>query len=157
MGSKEMPTDILLVEDNAGDVRLLQEVLFAANPGARIHVVRDGAEAIEFLTYQAEYLDVPRPSLILLDLELPNLHGHEVLQRVKSNPRVSEIPVVVLTASEAESDVVTSYQLGANCFLRKPGELDAFEGLVQSLNAFWLTRVKTPDGRRHMGLVDPSA
>jgi two-component system response regulator len=135
-GSKAVPIDILFVEDNEGDVRLLQEVLFAANPGAHIHVVRDGAEAIEFLTHQAEYLDAPRPNLILLDLKLPKLHGHEVLSRVKSNPRLSEIPVIVLTASEAESDVVTSYQLSANCFLRKPGELDAFEGLVHSLNAF---------------------
>lgn len=146
-----MPIDILLVEDNEGDARLLRELLLDANVSALLHVVSDGNEAIDFLTYQGRYLDAPRPRLILLDLNLPKLHGHEVLKRIKSNPHLSTIPVIVLTGSDAESDIVISYELRANCYLRKPEELQAFEGLVKSLNDFWLMRVKTPTTRRALG------
>jgi chemotaxis family two-component system response regulator Rcp1 len=131
-----VPIDILLIEDNQGDVRLLQE----ADPGARLHVVTDGAEAMDFPGYQGKYLAAPRPNPILLDLNLPELHGHEVLSRVKGNPNLQTIPVIVLTSSDAESDVVTSYQQKANCYLRKPIELKGFEQLVVSLNDFWLNR-----------------
>jgi two-component system, chemotaxis family, response regulator Rcp1 len=146
-----MPIDILLVEDNDGDVRLLREVLLEANKGACLHVVRDGAEAMEFLGYQGRYIDAPRPQLILLDLNLPKMHGHEVLARIKDNPHLQTIPVIVLTTSQEEFDVVNSYQLRANCYLRKPEELNAFEQLVKSLNDFWLTKVKLPEQRKIVG------
>jgi two-component system, chemotaxis family, response regulator Rcp1 len=139
-----MPIDILLVEDNQGDIRLMREILGEINPTARLHVVTDGVEAMEFLGYQGRYLDAPRPSVILLDLNLPKMHGREVLARVKANPHLQMIPVIVLTSSEAESDVVSSYQLLANSYLRKPGDLSEFEALVKSLNDFWFMRVKLP-------------
>ena len=145
--------DILLVEDNKGDVRLLQELLLETNKSARLHVVRDGAEAMEFLGHQGRYVDAPRPQLILLDLNLPIIHGHDVLSRVKAIPHLQSIPIIVLTGSAAESDLVTSYQLRANCYLRKPSELKQFESLVKSLNDFWLARVKFPAKGRAMGPV----
>jgi len=148
-----MPIDILLVEDNEGDIRLLRELLLAANKDARLHVVTDGAEAMDFLQYQGKYLAAPRPNLILLDLNLPKLHGHEVLSRVKSNPHLQTIPVIVLTSSEEESDIVTIYQERANCYLRKPQELKEFERLVKSLNDFWLVRVKLPARGQAMGPI----
>ncbi len=137
-----MPLDILLLEDNPGDIRLLRELLLEANKGARLHVATDGAEAMEFLTYQGQHVHAPRPQLIVPDLNLPKLHGHQVLWRIKGNPQLQTIPVIVLTSSEAESDVVASYQGKANCYLRKPEDLKQFEDLVRSLNDFWLTRVK---------------
>ncbi len=139
-----MPIDILLVEDNEGDVRLMREVLGEINPTARLHVVTDGAEAMEFLGYQGWYLAAPRPDVILLDLNLPKLHGREVLARVKANPHLQTIPVIVLTSSEAESDVESSYRLMANSYLRKPDNFDEFEQMARSLNGFWFTRVKLP-------------
>ena len=148
-----MPIDILLVEDNQGDARLLQELLLETNKCARLHVVSDGAEAMDFLRYQGRYVDAPRPQLILLDLNLPEIHGHDVLSLVKANPHLQSIPIIVLTSSEAESDIVTSYQLKASCYLRKPAELQKFESLVKSLNDFWLTRVKFPAKGQAMGPV----
>ena len=145
--------DILLVEDNKGDVRLLREPLLETNKSARLHVVRDGAEAMGFLGHQGRYVDAPRPQLILLDLNLPKIHGHDVLSRVKAIPHLQSIPIIVLTGSAAESDLVTSYQLRANCYLRKPSELKQFESLVKSLNDFWLARVKFPAKGRAMGPV----
>jgi chemotaxis family two-component system response regulator Rcp1 len=139
-----VPIDILLVEDNDGDIRLMREILAEINPTARLHVVTDGAEAMDFLRYQGRYLDAPRPSVILLDLNLPKLHGREVLARVKANPHLQTIPVIVLTSSEEESDIASSYQLMANSYLRKPGNLDQWEQMVISLNGFWFTRVKLP-------------
>ena len=145
--------DILLVEDNKGDVRLLRELLLETNRSARLHVVRDGAEAMGFLGHQGRYVDAPRPQLILLDLNLPIIRGHDVLSRVKAIPHLQSIPIIVLTGSAAESDLVTSYQLRANCYLRKPSELKQFESLVKSLNDFWLARVKFPAKGRAMGPV----
>ena len=139
-----MPIDILLVEDNQGDIRLMREFLREINPTARLHVVTDGAEAMDFLQYQGRYVVAPRPNVILLDLNLPKLHGREVLARVKSNPHLQTIPVIVLTSSEEESDVESSYQLMANSYLRKPGNLEEWEQMVKSLNGFWFTRVKLP-------------
>jgi chemotaxis family two-component system response regulator Rcp1 len=133
--------DILLVEDNQGDARLLREVLSEVNKTVRLHVVTDGLEAIAFLNYQGRYLDAPRPELILLDLRMPKLGGLEVLAQVKADPRLRAIPIVILTSSHSEMDVVQSYQLMANCYLAKPGDLVAFERLVKSLNDFWLTKV----------------
>lgn len=139
-----MPIDILLVEDNQGDIRLMREFLREINPAARLHVVTDGAEAMDFLRYQGRYVVAPRPDVILLDLNLPKLHGREVLARVKANPHLQTIPVIVLASSEAESDVESSYQLMANSYLRKPGNLEEWEQMVKSLNGFWFTRVKLP-------------
>jgi chemotaxis family two-component system response regulator Rcp1 len=139
-----LPIDILLVEDNEGDARLMRLMLAEINPTARLHLVVDGIEAMEFLGYQGRYLDAPRPSVILLDLNLPKIHGVEVLARVKANPHLQTIPIIVLTFSELESDVVSSYQLMANAYLRKPGNLNDFEALVKSINGFWLTRVRLP-------------
>jgi len=139
-----MPIDILLVEDNEGDIRLMREVLGEINPTARLHVVTDGAEAMDFLRYQGRHLVAPRPNVILLDLNLPKVHGREVLARVKADPHLQTIPVIVLTSSQDESDVASSYKLMANSYLRKPGNLGEFEAMVVSLNGFWFTRVKLP-------------
>jgi chemotaxis family two-component system response regulator Rcp1 len=133
--------DILLVEDNQGDARLLREVLSEVNKAVHLHLVTDGLEALAFLRYQGPYLDVPRPQLILLDLHMPKLGGLEVLAQVKMDPHLSTIPIVVLTTSHSELDVVQSYQLMANCYLAKPDDLAEFERLIKSLNNFWLTRV----------------
>ena len=138
--------DILLVEDSEGDIRLMREILGGINPTARLHVVTDGAEAMDFLRYQGRYIDAPRPNVILLDLNLPKLHGREVLARVKANPHLQTIPVIVLTSSEAESDVESCYKLMANSYLRKPDNLYEYEALVQLLNHFWFTRVTLPRG-----------
>ncbi|HXM09050.1 MAG TPA: response regulator [Terriglobales bacterium] len=146
-----MPTDILLVEDNQGDIRLMREILGEINPTARLHVVTDGVEAMEFLGYQGRCLDAPRPDVILLDLNLPKLHGREVLARIKANPHLETIPVIVLNTSDAESDVVSSYELKVNSYLKKPGDLSEFEGLEKSLNDFWLTRVKLPKHKQTVG------
>jgi chemotaxis family two-component system response regulator Rcp1 len=159
-----VPIEILLVEDNDGDARLLREVFLEANKDVRLSVVPDGVEAMAFLTYQGKYLEAPRPDLILLDLNMPKMGGREVLVRVKANPRLKTIPVIVLTTSEAESDIVSSYGLMASCYLTKPGELADFEKLVKSLNDFWLTSVKLPKQQRSVmtnsyqrTLADPKA
>jgi chemotaxis family two-component system response regulator Rcp1 len=142
--SEAMPMEILLVEDNEGDIRLMREIMGEVNKTARLHVVTDGVEAMEFLRYQGRYIDAPRPNLILLDLKLPKLHGREVLARIKKDPHLQTIPVIVLTSSEVDSDVTISYQLMANSYLRKPSNWNDFEELVKSLNDFWLTRVRLP-------------
>ena len=142
-----MPIEILLVEDNEGDVRLLREVLLEANKDVRLHVVPDGVEAMAFLKYQGKYLDVPRPDVILLDLNMPNMDGREVLARVKRDPWLKRIPIIVLTSSQAEFDIEQSYKLLANCYLSKETSLDKFEQLVKSLNDFWLAMVKLPKSK----------
>jgi two-component system, chemotaxis family, response regulator Rcp1 len=141
---RRMPIEMLLVEDNESDVRLLREVLSEINENVRLHVVPDGLEAISFLTYQGPYLSAPRPHVILLDLRMPKMDGLEVLGRIKSDPWLRTIPVIVLTTSRAETDIAQSYKLLANCYLIKPGELKEFEKLVSSLNEFWLTKVALP-------------
>jgi chemotaxis family two-component system response regulator Rcp1 len=139
-----MPIEVLLVEDNEGDARLLRELLLETNKNVRLNVVGDGHEAMAFLRYQERFLDAPRPSIILLDLHLPKMSGLEFLALVKEDPRLRTIPIIVLSSSRSEEDVVSSYQLMANCYLCKPAELKEFERLVRSLNDFWLTRVKVP-------------
>jgi chemotaxis family two-component system response regulator Rcp1 len=136
--------EVLLVEDSPGDVRLTQEAFRDANGSIRLHVASDGVEAMAFLKREGVYADMPRPDLILLDLNLPRLDGREVLALIKENASLRTIPTVILTTSEAEADIVTSYQLQANCYLSKPVQLDAFEALVESINDFWLTKVKLP-------------
>jgi chemotaxis family two-component system response regulator Rcp1 len=137
-----MTIDILLVEDNVGDARLLREIMIDANKDVRLHVVPDGVEALAFLKYQGKYIDVPRPDVVVLDLNMPRLDGREVLAQVKADHWLRTIPVIVLTTSEAESDIAQCYNLSANCYIIKPVELSQFEALVTSLNDFWLLKVK---------------
>jgi chemotaxis family two-component system response regulator Rcp1 len=139
-----MPIDILMVEDNPGDVRLMQECFRDAGAPVRLHLAADGVEAMTFLSREGEHQNAPVPDLILLDLNLPKLDGREVLARVKQDEQLKAIPIIILTTSDAEADIVKSYQLHANCYVNKPVQLDAFESLVQSISDFWLSRVKYP-------------
>jgi CheY-like chemotaxis protein len=138
------PVEVLLIEDSPGDVRLTQEALREANRAVHLHVVSDGVEAMAFLRKEGTFAKMPRPDLILLDLNLPKMDGREVLAQIKSNDSLKTIPTIILTTSEAEADIVKSYQLQANCFLSKPVQLEDFENLVKSINDFWLTKVKLP-------------
>jgi CheY-like chemotaxis protein len=138
------PIDILLVEDNPGDVRLTQEVLKEAKVKNELHVVYDGVEALAFLRHEGKYKDATRPDLILLDLNLPKKTGHEVLSEVKADDNLKRIPIVVLTVSRDEEDVIKSYNLYANCFITKPVDLNQFLNVVKSIEDFWLTIVKLP-------------
>jgi CheY-like chemotaxis protein len=147
MNGKHVKT-ILLVEDNAGDVRLTQEAFRDAHQCVDLRVASDGMEAIAFLKRQGKYTNSPRPDLILLDLNLPKLGGHEVLAFIKNDLGLKMIPTVVLSCSDAEADIVKSYQLQANCYLTKPGLLDAFETLMKSMSDFWLTRAELPRQRQ---------
>ena len=144
-----MPIEVLLVEDSPGDVRLTQEAFRDANRSIHLHVVSDGVEAMTFLRREGAHVDAPRPDLILLDLNLPKMDGREVLAQIKEDASLKTIPTVILTTSEAEVDIVKSYQLHANCYLSKPVQLDAFESLVKSINDFWLTKVKLPRQKRN--------
>jgi len=136
--------EILLVEDNPGDVRLTREALKEAKVGNNLHVVEDGVAAMQFLRREDEYQDVPRPDLILLDLNLPKKDGREVLEEIKADNSLKLIPVVVLTTSHAEEDIVRSYNLHANCYVTKPVDLDQFMRIVKSIEDFWLTIVRLP-------------
>jgi len=142
MRRRGLPIEVLLVEDSPGDVRLTQEAFREANGDIHLHVVSDGVEAMAFLRRESPYAQVPRPHLILLDLNLPKMDGREVLSRIKADASLKTIPTIILTTSESEADIVKSYQLHANCFLSKPVQLEAFEDLVKSINDFWLTKVK---------------
>jgi chemotaxis family two-component system response regulator Rcp1 len=136
--------EILLVEDNPGDVRLTKEALKEAKVGNNLHVAEDGVEAMRFLRRDGEFATVPRPDLILLDLNLPKKDGREVLEEIKADDTLKTIPVVVLTTSHAEEDVVRSYNLHANCYVTKPVDLDQFIRIVRSIEDFWLTIVRLP-------------
>lgn len=143
------PVDILLVEDNPGDVRLTVEALKEGKVLNRLHVVEDGVEALAFLHRQGRYANAPRPDLIMLDLNLPKKDGREVLAVIKGDEGLRRIPVVVLTVSGAEEDILKSYDLNANCYITKPVNLDQFIRVVQAIENFWLTIVKLPpDGAR---------
>lgn len=139
-----MPIQVLLVEDSPGDVRLTQEAFHNANPSITLHVACDGVEAMAFLRQEGAYVQAPRPELILLDLNLPRMDGREVLAHIKDDISLRTIPTVILTTSDAEADIVKTYQLQANCYLSKPVQLEAFENLVESINDFWLIRAKLP-------------
>jgi two-component system, chemotaxis family, response regulator Rcp1 len=141
---KDMPINVLLVEDSPGDIRLTQETFRDANRAIHLHVATDGVEAMAFLRRHGTHVHAPRPDIILLDLNLPKMDGREVLARIKEDDSLKLIPTVILTTSDAEADIVRSYQLHANCYLRKPVQLDEFEKLVKSINDFWLTTVKLP-------------
>jgi chemotaxis family two-component system response regulator Rcp1 len=149
IGGDGMPIEVLLVEDSPGDVRLTQEAFRDANKAIHLHVAADGVEAMAFLRREGIHAQAPRPELILLDLNLPKMDGREVLAHIKEDSNLKTIPTVILTTSEAEADIVKSYQLQANCYLTKPVQLDAFEALVKSINDFWLTKVKLPQQRQN--------
>jgi CheY-like chemotaxis protein len=136
--------DVLLVEDNPGDVRLTLEAFRDVNRSVQLHVAGDGVEAMSFLLRTGANELAPRPALILLDLNLPRMDGREVLARIKADEVLKTIPTVIVTTSDIPGDVLTSYRLQANAYLRKPIELDAFEELISSINDFWLTRVSLP-------------
>lgn len=138
------PVEILLVEDNPADVRLTIEALREGKVRNNLSVVKDGVEAIEFLRRRGPYGEAPRPDLILLDLNLPRKDGREVLGEIKNDENLRRIPVVVLTTSSAEADILKSYALHANCYITKPVDLDQFVGVVKSIDDFWLTVVRLP-------------
>jgi chemotaxis family two-component system response regulator Rcp1 len=143
-----MPLQILLVEDSPGDVRLTQEAFKNAKVHVILHVVSDGAEAMAFLGREGKYADAPRPDLMLLDLNLPKKDGRSVLAEIKENPHLKTIPVVILTTSSAEEDILKSYRLHANCYITKPVNLEGFLKVVRSIDNFWLSVVKLPpEGR----------
>lgn len=138
------PINILLVEDNPGDVRLTQEAFKEGKLRNKLNVVSDGVEALDFLYLRHPYQDAPTPDLILLDLNLPKMDGREVLEHIKADKKLRRIPVVVLTTSKAEEDILKSYNLHANCYITKPVELDEFFHIIQTIEDFWLTVVKLP-------------
>jgi two-component system, chemotaxis family, response regulator Rcp1 len=144
MTSSARPVEILLVEDNAGDVRLTVEALREGKVRNNLMVARDGVEALAMLRNEGEYASTPRPDLILLDLNLPKKDGREVLAEIKSDAALMVIPVVVLTTSKAEEDIVKTYELRANCYIAKPVDLDQFINVVRSIDEFWLSIVKLP-------------
>lgn len=136
--------EILLVEDNPGDVRLTQEALKEGKIHNHLNVASDGAKALDFLFRRGPYTDAPRPDLILLDLNLPKKDGREVLAEIKSEASLRSIPVVVLTTSQADEDVVKAYDLHVNCYITKPIDLAQFLNVVKAIEDFWLTIVKLP-------------
>lgn len=140
------PIEILLVEDNPGDVRLTIEALKEGKVSNRLSVARDGVEALAFLRREGAHGSAPRPDLILLDLNLPRRDGREVLAEIKADARLRRIPVVVLTTSKAEEDILRTYDLHANCYINKPVDLDQFISVVRSIDDFWLSVVRLPGG-----------
>jgi len=141
------PVDILLVEDNPGDVRLTVEALKEGKVRNNLQVVHDGVEALAYLRRENGYEGSSPPDLILLDLNLPRKNGREVLQEIKCDPKLKRIPVVILTTSEAEQDVLKSYDLHANCYITKPVDLDQFMRVVRLIEDFWFTVVMLPSRR----------
>ncbi len=138
------PIEILLVEDTPGDVDLTKEALERAKVANRLQVVEDGAEALDFLFRRGTYADACRPDIILLDLNLPKKDGREVLSEIKADQELADIPVVVLTTSQAEEDIVRAYRLHANCYITKPVDFRQFLRVVEAIEDFWLTVVKLP-------------
>jgi len=148
IGTDAVPIEVLLVEDSPGDVRLTREAFKDAKVHINLHVASDGAAAMAFLERQGEHGNAPRPDLILLDLNLPKKDGREVLEEIKGSPTLKSIPVVILTTSASEKDILQSYQFHANCYITKPVDLDGFLEVVKSIDNFWLSVVKLPrEGR----------
>jgi CheY-like chemotaxis protein len=141
------PVEILLVEDNPGDYRLTQEALKEGKVYNNLYWARDGIEALDFLKRRGKHADAPRPDIILLDLNLPKKDGREVLSEIKRDEDLRAIPVVILTTSKAEEDVLRSYDLHANCYVTKPVDLDKFIVVVQSIDRFWLTIATLPQAK----------
>jgi len=144
------PVEILLVEDNPGDVRLTLEVFKDGKVINSLRVAKDGVEALAILRHEGKYVDTRRPDIILLDLNLPKKDGREVLAEIKSDDSLKCIPVVVLTCSRAEKDILKSYNLHANCYITKPVALDQFIQVVKSIEDFWLTIVKLPPSEKNV-------
>ena len=139
-----MPLEVLLVEDSPGDVRLTREAFRDAKTNINLHVATDGVAAMAFLRREGDHSQAPRPDFILLDLNLPKMDGREVLAHIKEDDELKTIPTIILTTSEAEADILKSYQLQANCYINKPVQLEAFEAIVKSVNYFWATTAKLP-------------
>jgi chemotaxis family two-component system response regulator Rcp1 len=148
IGSDAKPMEVLLVEDSAGDVRLTREALKDAKVHVHLQVASDGIEAMAFLKHEGQHVHAPRPDLILLDLNLPKKDGRQVLEEIKQSPSLKSIPVVILTTSASEADILRSYMLHANCYITKPVDLNGFLDVVKSIDNFWLSVVKLP---REMG------
>ena len=138
------PIEILLVEDNPGDARLTREAFSQGTVATSIHHARDGEQAIAFLRRQGGYSDARTPDIVILDLNLPRRSGREVLEDMKSDPALRQIPVIVLTSSQAQEDVLHSYRLHANCFITKPGDLETLIHVAQSIEQFWFKLVRLP-------------
>ena len=139
--------EVLLVEDSPGDIRLTREAFRDANAAIHVNVATDGVDAMAFLRQEGDQADAPRPAIILLDLNLPRMDGREVLAQIKADPSLKTIPTIILTTSEANADIVRSYELQANSYLTKPVQLEKFESLVKSINDFWLVKAKLPQRR----------
>src|SRR5580700_4404330 len=144
VGTNVEALEVLLVEDSPGDVRLTREALKDAKVHISLHVAADGIEAMAFLQRAGTYVDAPRPDLVLLDLNLPRKDGREVLKEIKESPSLRSIPVVILTTSASDADILRSYRLHANCYITKPVGLDGFLEVVKSIDNFWLSVVKLP-------------
>ena len=142
--SSERPIDILLIEDNPGDIRLTRIAFEEARVRNDLHVVQNGGDALDYLRQRGEYSEVPRPDIVLLDLNLPGMSGFDILETVKKDVDLKAIPVIVLTSSDAEEDIVKSYEEHANAFLKKPVDADEFIDLARSLGEFWIQMVELP-------------
>jgi chemotaxis family two-component system response regulator Rcp1 len=140
--------DIMLVEDNPADARLTEEAMRECGLPTELHHVWNGEQALEFLSRTGEYADAPRPDIMLLDLNMPKMDGRAVLAQIKSDPQLMTIPVVVLTTSEAEEDILRSYELHANCYVQKPVDLEKFMSIVGLIENFWLSAVRLPPAPR---------
>jgi CheY-like chemotaxis protein len=139
------PVEILLVEDNAGDILLTVDALKEGRVFNHVNVVKDGEEAVKYLKKQGEFAQVITPDLILLDINLPKKNGLQVLQEIKSDPELKKIPVVVLTSSSADEDIINAYDNHVNCYIRKPIELDNFIEVIKKIEDFWFSIVKLPN------------
>lgn len=142
--SPQHPIEILLVDDSPGDVILTRTAFAEANIANRLSAVGDGEQALKFLRRQPPFEDAPRPDLVLLDLNMPRMNGHEVLAEVKADPKLKVIPIIVLTTSEAEKDICVSYELHANCFIQKPVDYNEFLKVVKAVEEFWRCGVRLP-------------
>ncbi|MDY6932300.1 MAG: response regulator [Halobacteriota archaeon] len=140
------PIDVLLVEDNPGDIRLTEEAFKEGMMHINLHVVTDGIEATKFLKKEGEYADAPSPDLVLLDLNMPRKNGCEVLEDIKADEDLRRIPIVILTTSRAEEDIIKSYNLHANCFITKPVDMDQFVEVIKFIEGFWFSVVRLPGG-----------
>ncbi|MBN1782396.1 response regulator [bacterium] len=146
--------EVLLVEDNPGDIRLTEEAFKEASLECNLHVVEDGVEALAFLNKKGKYKNVPRPDFILLDLNLPKKDGRQVLKEIKESSALKFIPVIILSTSKSEDDIIRTYNLHANCYISKPVDLDNFIEVVQNIKAFWFTIVALPKGMTSSEIQD---
>lgn len=142
------PIEILLVEDNPDDVALTTRSFKKARMQNRVSVAEDGVEALAFLRKEGKYAGAPRPDIILLDLNLPRMNGHELLEKIKTDPAISAIPVIILTTSKSEEDVIKTYKSGSNCFISKPVLMEEFDRVIRTIQDFWFVIVKLPPNKK---------